>query len=79
VRWVYKDNLIYCSNCNITTERITPYCPWCGKKMENFDTRYCDCYHIEYGIPRCWGTKEKDICSCNGFKRNCNFYKGEKK
>lgn len=72
-RWIYGKT-IYCSNCNVTNDRVTPYCPWCGMPMENFDDRRCDSYHIENGQPVCWGTKEKDSCSCNGFKKKCNFY-----
>jgi hypothetical protein len=25
-------------------------------------------------VPRCWGTKEKDVCDCRGDKSKCNFY-----
>ena len=25
-------------------------------------------------VSRCWGTKEKDRCSCGGDKSKCNFY-----
>ena len=25
-------------------------------------------------VPRCWGTKEKDVCDCSGDKSKCNFY-----
>lgn len=25
-------------------------------------------------VPRCWGTKERDICDCGGDKSKCNFY-----
>lgn len=35
----------------------------------------CDCYHIEYGHGRCWGTKDMEICYCNGEKAYCDFYK----
>ena len=75
--WVFEKNYTYCSNCKVTTERITPYCPWCGETMENFrgPPAICSCYHIEYGEPRCWGTKEREVCSCNGNKEKCNFYK----
>lgn len=31
----------------------------------------CDCYHSGY----CWGTKERDICYCQGRKSRCKFYK----
>ena len=42
-------------------------------------TKYCDCYHIENGIPRCYGTKERDQCSCDGRKAKCTFYKETRK
>lgn len=25
-------------------------------------------------VPRCWGTKEGDVCDCGGDKSKCNFY-----
>lgn len=25
-------------------------------------------------VPRCWGTKECDVCDCGGDKSKCNFY-----
>ena len=34
----------------------------------------CNCYHEEYGKPECWGTKEKDVCSCKGDETKCSFY-----
>lgn len=48
----------------------------------------CECYHeVERGIynpyldrtlvvkeGECWGTKERDICSCKGDKCKCGFY-----
>lgn len=33
---------------------------------------------IEYvteEVPRCLGTKEKDSCSCGGYKSRCDFYR----
>ena len=34
----------------------------------------CDCYHVDYiGLSRCYGTKEKDPCSCNGYIRQCTL------
>ena len=32
----------------------------------------CDCW-VEKG-PYCNGTREQDICSCNGDRRKCDFY-----
>ena len=25
-------------------------------------------------VPRCWGTKEKDVCNCDGDRSKCSFY-----
>lgn len=30
----------------------------------------CGCYHDGY----CWGTKERDKCSCMGDRKQCDFY-----
>ena len=73
-KWIFKGNLIYCENCNVTSPRITPYCPWCGSFMKNFSFTKCSCYHEEYGKPRCWGTREREPCDCKGDKLNCDFY-----
>lgn len=38
----------------------------------------CECYHAnrnflgEVGV--CWGTKEREPCSCGGDETKCNFY-----
>ncbi len=44
---------------------------WCqyGKKGMR-----CECFHDEQGKPRCWGTKEKDLCDCGGDRRKCTHY-----
>lgn len=34
----------------------------------------CKCYRIENGRPVCYGTKEKEPCSCNGVPEDCDFY-----
>lgn len=34
----------------------------------------CSCYHEEHGYPECWGTKERETCSCGGDKTKCTFY-----
>ena len=34
----------------------------------------CECYKIEYGKTVCYGTKEREECSCSGDKNKCNFY-----
>lgn len=34
----------------------------------------CECYKIEYGKAICYGTKEREECSCGGDKNKCNFY-----
>ena len=34
----------------------------------------CQCYRTEYGNNVCYGTKEKEICSCGGDRHKCDFY-----
>ena len=34
----------------------------------------CECYKTEYGKTVCYGTKEREACSCGGDKNKCNFY-----
>lgn len=33
----------------------------------------CNCYQKVYGKAECWGTKEKEKCSCGGDETKCNF------
>lgn len=39
----------------------------------------CTCYHEENGHAECWGTRERDLCSCGGDKTKCTFYAKEEK
>ena len=34
----------------------------------------CNCYHDENGKSECWGTRERDVCSCGGDETKCDFY-----
>lgn len=34
----------------------------------------CSCYQKVFGKTVCYGTKEREECSCGGDKRKCNFY-----
>ena len=38
----------------------------------------CECYRAEKNflgkIGVCWGTRERDACSCGGDKSKCDFY-----
>ncbi|MBQ8961630.1 MAG: hypothetical protein IJ071_10545 [Ruminococcus sp.] len=34
----------------------------------------CNCYNIEGGEPRCWGTPERDPCNCGGDESKCDYY-----
>lgn len=38
----------------------------------------CKCYHAEKNfigkIGVCWGTKEREACSCEGDEAKCDFY-----
>jgi len=76
-KWVFCNNT-FCFECGVPLRRgslATPYCPYCGSYMENYRDEACDCYRVFYGVPRCFGTKEIEECSCEGFKNKCNFYK----
>nr|DAF49163.1 MAG TPA: hypothetical protein [Siphoviridae sp. ctnpt50] len=33
-----------------------------------------DSVYGNINVPRCWGTKESDVCDCGGDKLKCNFY-----
>ena len=38
----------------------------------------CPCWHPEFksytGLPQCYGTREKEGCTCNGDRQHCDFY-----
>lgn len=73
--WIFSNYGIKCKYCNqYIYSSPTKYCPNCGSKMINYNYSKCDCYHTEYGKPQCWGTKERDVCKCNGDILNCDFY-----
>lgn len=38
----------------------------------------CSCLHEEYGKYVCYGTKEREECSCEGNTNQCNFYPEKK-
>lgn len=40
----------------------------------NIEPKKCTCFHEEYGRTVCYGTKEREECSCAGDKSKCNFY-----
>ena len=44
------------------------------EQLQEQSENKCDCYHLEHGVSVCWGTKEKDLCTCGGDKKKCNFY-----
>ena len=33
----------------------------------------CDLYHVEYGRPRCYKTRECSVCTCGGNKLKCEY------
>ena len=33
--------------------------------------------YITEEVSRCLGTRERDVCSCGGYKSQCNFYREE--
>lgn len=45
-----------------------------SRSMEKLNKCFCDCFVKENGKAVCYGTREKDECSCGGNKAYCNFY-----
>lgn len=39
------------------------------------NTELCHCFHKEFGKSICYGTREREECSCGGNRNKCNFYK----
>lgn len=40
-----------------------------------FVDKYGASVYENINVPRCWGTKEKDVCDCDGDRSKCSFYK----
>ena len=49
------------------------------EQLQEQSENKCDCYHIEHGMSVCWGTKERETCTCDGDKSRCNFYPEKRK
>lgn len=65
----------YCEKCFIGTgfmSKEEAVDKW-NKRLEDIVEEDCDCYTIVNGVPRCYGTKETEVCSCNGKKSKCKF------
>ena len=84
---VYSPTTPMCFSCGnaevVTTNKIevNPATPVRdlminGGKTEG-DAKKCDGYRIELGTPRCYGTKEREECFCDGDRKKCTFYKNE--
>ena len=65
-----------CSECKHKVEYKTPYCPWCGAKMDDQeqDTKFVYCKDCRYnnggrcawhgGAEYKWVVDDDDFCSC---------------
>ena len=72
--WLAVHNGIFkCSECSAEVTKRYKYCPFCAS-LNGDDGVVCTAFHIENDEPVCLGTKEKDRCSCGGFKDRCTFY-----
>lgn len=40
----------------------------------SLDSEICHCFRNEFGRDVCYGTKEREQCSCGGDKDKCDFY-----
>lgn len=71
--WIFKyGSPPQCVNCKVfsRSSEATPYCPYCGSYMINYHKIVCKSWN--YG--ECWGTREREECSCGGDQRKCDFY-----
>ena len=37
----------------------------------------CESFTVKFGVPRCYGTKEMEVCHCCGDTQKCDFYPAE--
>lgn len=44
-----------------------------GNPADSDEFMPCDAYHVEYGKPRCWSTKDAEECYCGGNYHKCDF------
>lgn len=63
-----------CDCYEVTKERryLTEY-----EKGYYYGKRGEELAYITEEVSRCLGTREKDVCSCGGYKSQCNFYREE--
>lgn len=61
-----------CDCYEVTKEMryLTEYEKGCYYGRHNEDIRY-----VTEEVPRCLGTKERETCTCEGYKSRCNFYR----
>lgn len=46
----------------------------CTALKNEKETLSCWSYHIENGKPVCWGTRNREECTCGGNAYRCDFY-----
>lgn len=64
----------YHAPCGLCTYYNEPCSEVCGlRKLTN--KKKCECFVTEFGKTVCYGTKEREECTCDGDKSKCNFYK----
>ena len=80
---VYSPTMPMCFTCGNNETTVATNTEYETKKAEFVrkmmvgDAEKCSVYHTEYGKPQCWGTKEREECSCGGDKKKCTFYRNE--
>ena len=80
---VYSPTMPMCFTCGnnettmaTNTEYETKKAEFVRKMMVG-DTEKCNFYREGLGTPRCYGTKEREECFCDGDRKKCTFYKNE--
>lgn len=64
----------YHAPCGLCTYYNKPCKEVCSPNKST-NKEKCDSYKVEYGRTVCYGTKEREVCTCGGDKDKCNFYK----
>ena len=85
---MYNDGYVpqgwQCPRCKRIYSPTYPWCIFCTSedkdvKVSDVTTspdgaaQRCECYHTGHGTAECWGTKEREYCTCLGDKSKCNF------
>lgn len=72
----YLESIVSQVGSNFLRYGFTEGCPneTCDAYHARKDVRYINRESYYEVVPECWGTKERDVCSCGGDRTRCDFY-----